>query len=180
MNIDDALYIRGKGKVITVNTTFRLAPWADAHYSSDHDWWAANLPEMRLNCLGELWTGYATATIADDVKVCPYVKSGRGILKKAGQIAWGGNSGYCAMGLAYQFGAKRIILIGFDMSDPNGKEHWHGSHDNKIKKPFNFPMWSQRFKEAAIDFEKLGVEVINCSRHTALRCFKRAKLEEVC
>lgn len=164
--------------VMTVNSTYRIYPGADIHYSSDHDWWAEHLPEMRKSCIGEFWTGYPFGRVADDVHVMPYDKKGRGISTKPGVINWGGNSGYCALGLAYQMGAKKIILLGFDMCDPHGKEHWHGSHSAAIKKPFNFPMWVPRFGEAAKDFERLGVEVINCSRVTALRCFERKPLSE--
>jgi hypothetical protein len=43
----------------------------------------------------------------------------------AGVVGGGGNSGFQAVNLAAQFGASRIILIGFDMTDRGGK-HWYG------------------------------------------------------
>jgi len=178
MTAADALAVRSKGKVITVNTSYRLAPWADVHYSSDHDWWLMHLPEIRETCSGELWSGYPHGRFAEGIKICPYDKQARGIIRARGRIAWGGNSGYCALGLAYQFGAKRIILLGYDMTDSKG-EHWHGSHDESIRKAFNFPMWKPRFAEAARDFKRLGIEVVNCSRDTALDCFPKKPLEDV-
>jgi len=179
MRPEDASAVRGQGRVITVNSTFRLAPWADVHYSSDHDWWHLHLPEMRAACKGEFWSGYPFGHIADDVRICPYDKKARGILRTPGRIAWGGNSGYCALGLAYQFGASRIVLLGYDMKDPAGKGHWHGHHDASIKKDFNFDMWKMRFYDAARDFKGLGIEVINCTPVTDLTCFPRKKLEEI-
>lgn len=178
MTAEDANYCHDRARVITVNTTFRLAPWADAHYSSDHDWWQMHLAEMREICRGEFWTGHPTYKAAG-MKRCPYDKRGRGISRRPGMINWGGNSGYCALGLAYQFGASRIVLLGYDQCDPAGTGHWHGQHNDSIRKGFNWPMWHERFEEAARDFRRFGVEVINCSRVTALKCFPRAKLREV-
>lgn len=178
MTAEDAEYCRDKARVITVNSTWRLAPWADVHYSSDHDWWAAELPLMRQQCQGEFWSGYPQR-IAEDVRQCPFEKKARGVSSTPGRLVWGGNSGYCAMGLAHQFGAARIIMLGYDMQDPEGRGHWHGQHPEAIRKAFNWPMWHERFAEMAQDFKVLGVEVVNCTRLTALRCFKRADLREV-
>lgn len=181
MTPEDALAVRGKGRVITVNDTWQLAPWADVHYSSDHDWWDHSLPRMRAECLGEFWTGYPFNDWARplDVNQCPYDKQARGIITKPGRIAWGGNSGYCAIGLAVQFGAVRIVLLGYDQQDPHGKGHWHGQHPDAIRKDFNWPMWHQRFAEAAADLQRLGIDVINCSRESALTCWRRESLEEL-
>jgi len=181
MTTADALAVQGKGRVITVNNTWQLAPWADIHYSSDHDWWDHNLPEMRGRCEGEFWTGYPFPDWKrpKDVHMCPYEKRARGIITTPGHIAWGGNSGYCAIGLAVQFGAARIVLLGYDQQDPEGKGHWHGQHPDTIRKGFNWPMWHERFAEAADDLKRLGIEVINCSRETALTSFRRARLEDV-
>lgn len=173
----DADYCRGKANVITVNSTWRLAPWADVHYSSDDDWWWHELPAMRDRCTGEFWTGHRQG-VAPDVKVCPYDKRARGLSRVKGSIAWGGNSGYCAIGLAVQFGAKRIMLLGYDQQD-DGRGHWHGDHPDAIRKDFNWPMWHQRFAEMAKDAVRMGIDIVNCSRETALTCFPRARLEDV-
>lgn len=177
MRADDAAYCRGKAMTITVNSTWRLAPWADVHYSSDHDWWALELEAMRAACAGQFWTGYPDG-VADDVNVMPYDKRARGFSRVRGRIAWGGNSGYCAIGLAVQFGARRIVLLGYDQQD-DGRGHWHGQHPESVRKAFNWPMWHQRFAEMASDARRDGIEIVNCSRETGLRCFRRERLEDV-
>lgn len=171
----DADLLKGR-TVITVNTTWKLAPWAAIHYSSDHDWWECNVQAMRRECAGEFWTGHPTYD-EPDVKRCAYDKQGRGLSKTPGVINWGGNSGYCAIGLAHQFGAKRIILLGFDQGETKGFGHWHPDHPAKIAKAFNWPMWKVRFDEMAADAKASGIEIINCSRVTALRCFPQMRLE---
>lgn len=179
MTQEDADRVRGRARVITVNSTFRLAPWANVHYSSDPEWWDAHADEMtRLGCTGERWTGHPTYA-RDGLRRCPYDKHARGISTKPGVIVWGGNSGYCAVGLAVQFGAAQIVLLGFDQQDPKGVAHWHGQHPQEIRRAFNFPMWAERFEEAARDLRRLRIDVHNCSRETSLRCFDRRKLEEV-
>ena len=169
----DAVLVERSGcKTITVNSTWRLHPRADAHYSSDEDWWVENLPDMRHQTFGEFWSG-APGRVAHDVRSCPYRKAAMGLHRAPGAIAWGGNSGYCAIGLAYQFGAAKIILLGFDQQG----DHWHEDHPLHVKRPANFPMWADRFATLARDCRKHGLDVVNCSRETALTCFRRGRLE---
>jgi hypothetical protein len=39
---------KGRAKVIAINNSWRLAPWADALYGCDYTWWHANrgVPEF--------------------------------------------------------------------------------------------------------------------------------------
>jgi hypothetical protein len=174
MCAEDAAAVEAAGvKAIAVNSTWQAAPWANVHYSSDADWWQHNLPAMRKACAGEFFTGH-NGFIAPDVRQCPYRKGAMGLWKKPGAISWGGNSGHCAIGLAYQFGARRIILLGFDQQG----EHWHSEHPAEIRKPPNWPMWAERFSLLARDLAAVGVEVVNASRETSLECFRRISLAE--
>ena len=47
------------------------------------------------------------------------------IRSRAQPIGGGGNSGFQALNLALQWGARKIILVGFDLTDENGL-HWYG------------------------------------------------------
>lgn len=178
MCAEDADYCRGKARVITVNLTFRLAPWADVHYSSDDDWWKTHLYEMREGCSGEFWSGHPTF---ENMLIhrCPFDKTLTGISDTPGVLSWGGNSGFCAIGLAHQFGAARIILLGFDQQWQGTKGHWHEVHKAPLQtgRP-GFHRWKTWFDQAAKDLDALGVECVNCSRETSLECFKRAALRD--
>jgi hypothetical protein len=67
-----------------------------------------------------------------------------------------------------------MILLGFDMHG----DHWHGKHEGLPNpNPALFADWIQRFAVLATDLEAEGVEVVNCSPGTALRCFPTADLE---
>jgi hypothetical protein len=179
MCAEDADYVRGKARVITVNTTFRLAPWADAHYSSDDDWWNLHLSEMMEACSGEFWSGHPTFS-SPYVQTCPYDRTLPGISNAPGVIGWGGNSGFCALGLAHQFGAKRIVMLGYDQQWAGKLGHWHGGHPEGLqnRRP-GFERWAAWYEQAAKDFVNLDVEVLNASRATSLTCYPRVALREL-
>ena len=158
--------------VMTINSSWRMAPGAAVHYSNDHDWWQH---ETDFRGTGRRMCGSAI-TIPGVDNSYRFDKKARGLCLSPGRIAWGGNSGYAGINLAVQFGASRILIAGFDMC---GKSHWHGDHHPRIRKPFNFRMWLQRFDELARDCRRQRIEVINCSARTELKCFPKRKLSEV-
>ena len=95
-----------------------------------------------------------------------------------GFLHQGGNSGYQAINLAYLWGAKAIVLLGFDCSQPAGKEaHWFGQHEEGLINLQPFALWQSRFPALAEDLAHDGVQVINSSRETLLTCFDRAPIE---
>ncbi len=113
-----------------------------------------------------------------------YIKSkvGPGLSFDRSVIHQGSNSGYQAIGLAVHLGVKRIILLGYDMKfGPEGQVHHHGDHPKGMNNPAAglFSAWIERFKTIVPDLERAGVEIINCTPGSALKCFPAAKLEEV-
>lgn len=84
-------------------------------------------------------------------------------------IQTGGNSGHQAVNLAYLFGASRICLLGFDMQSTGGQAHWHGSHGNGDDPTSGlFAKWRQNMNNLHRALGEQGVELINCTRDTAL------------
>lgn len=127
---------------------------------------------------GELWS---VSEMAHDKFGTYWIRHSRdpGFCQEPDTINGGGNSGYQAIHLAATFGAKRIILLGFDMQRTGGKEHWHGKHEGRLPNGTGFPGWIRNMAPLAKDLSRLGVDVVNCSRATALTCFRRATPEEV-
>ncbi len=101
-----------------------------------------------------------------------------GLSKIPGVIHQGNNSGYQIIDLAAQFGVRRILLLGYDMQKTGGKAHWFGDHPAKLKKPSPYGSWIANFDTLARDARERGIEIINCSRETALECFPRATIGE--
>lgn len=87
------------------------------------------------------------------------------------------------MNLAYHFGAKKILLLGFDMHR-NGGGHWHDEHQCRDGQPMlsappsHIAVWKQEFVAMASDLSHEGVEVVNATPGTALECFRRLPLDK--
>lgn len=94
-------------------------------------------------------------------------------------ICHGHNSGYQAINLAVMLGARRILLLGFDMkAAADGRMHWHPEHP--VRTPGNVFTQSMlpAYKTIVGPLEERGIEVINCSPDSALHVFKKMPLEE--
>jgi hypothetical protein len=173
----DADAVRGL-RAIAVNTTFRLAPWADICYSNDEDWIERHIGELRDYFRGQIWCGHPTWR-SIWVHPIPFNRDAPGLLAAPGCIAWGMNSGAAAINLAVHHGAARVLLLGFDQAWAGARPRWHGRHPAGLQnqRP-GFHRWRAWFQQAAADAPRLGVEIINCSRRTTLECFPRLSLEE--
>ena len=167
----DADYCRGLAKLIAINDAYRLAPWANILYAYDVAWWDYHMPYLG-GFVGEKWTCNELAAKKHPLN---FIKSIRdpGLSECNGYIHTGGNSGFQALNLAVLFGAKRLILLGFDMQRQKGRSHWFGEHPGNLNKHSNYLDFISHFVEAAPQLRKLGVEVINCSRDTGMTCFPR-------
>jgi hypothetical protein len=90
-----------------------------------------------------------------------------------------GNSGAGAIVLAVTFGARRVILLGYDCQHTGGKAHWHGNHPKGLGNAGSVNKWPAQFADIAKKFS--SIDIVNCTRSTALTCFKRTELEsELC
>lgn len=169
---------RGRAKYLAVKDGWRLCPWADALYACDHHWWAHyhGIPEFKGVRLAydkltiDKWGGLKV-TIA---RVVPHL-----LFKKIGHVGWGGHSGFHALNLAMQFGAKRIILVGFDLRTDKGK-HFFGEHPYDKTRPIaaNVDKWRKILDDQAPVIRERGVEVFNCSPVSKLTAFPKMTFEE--
>ncbi|MNE40571.1 hypothetical protein D3C80_1346010 [compost metagenome] len=87
------------------------------------------------------------------------------------------NSGGGAVSLSIAKGARRVILLGYDMQKTGGKSHWHGDHPKGLGSAGKIADWPAEF--ARLQRNNPGIEIINCTRITALTCFDQRPLEEV-
>ena len=147
--------------MIVVNTTFRSALWSDALFAIDAKWWERYLPEVERDFTGATYS-------------CNDFHGRVGLVAKPFRAF--GNSGAGAVAMAAKAGASRVILLGYDCQFTDGKAHHHGDHPPGLGNAGSLHKWPEQFKRLAASLE--GVEVINCSRQTALRAFPRAALED--
>lgn len=167
--------LRGKCRVIVVNDTYKLAPWADVLYAADWQWWNYHVEAQKF---AGMRVGIYPVLPHLDIL---YLLNGGygGIDYRRTHLRTGKNGGFQAVHLAYHFGAKQILLCGFDMRDVNGKAHWHGEHPKQVNKERPYATWIKLFTHAAPLYVAHGISIINCTPDSALHCFKKRKLEDV-
>jgi hypothetical protein len=143
--------VRGRCRVIAVSDAYRLAPWAEVLVSSDRGWWRLHKPEFE---------GRKLSGVPVD-----------GIEQAPGHVS-GSNSGLIAIKVAVSMGAKRILLLGFDM----GGSHFFGPHPAPLRNTTaeRFEVFKRQFRE----YQPKGVEIINCTPGSALECYPKMDLEQ--
>lgn len=164
---------QGRAKVIAVNRSIELCPWADVLYACDEAFWDKIAPAfdgLKITQSEPAAARYGLRRVklgADRISTTP------------GVIGGGGNSGFQAINLAVQFGVKRIVLVGFDMTMAQGL-HWHGAHSRGMNNPTRASLsrWRRGLDAQADRFRQLGVQVINATPGSALLAYPFMTLQE--
>lgn len=167
-------------RVLAVNDAYRRLPFADALYACDWGWWRAH--DGAREFLGERYTSHShTPGLVDDKSQVAHEYPGiklvnaqdkPGFSKNPNFIHYGSSSGFQAVNLAINFGASRIVLIGFDYRHVDGKSHFFGDH-----------VGLRQSKDA--DYRALGewfvpgpIEIVNASIGSSIACYPQVPLEE--
>lgn len=171
--------------VITINRSFIHVPFAQVLYFSDYRFymWASGkmgddneLIDNFKKYKGKIYT--ISNKISNDERISVLINSGKtGFDTINGKLKHGGNSGYAAINLAYHLGAKRIILMGYDMKKLKGKLHFHNGYISKqnelVYKRFVAPY--ELLSKMTTD---LGLPIYNTSLESDLPYFQKVKLEK--
>lgn len=173
LTAEDVEACRGRAQVIAINDAYRLAPWADVLYAADAKWWKwhTGVPSFT----GLKYSLQPTAAQWPGVQVLQNTGE-RGLEVDPRGLRTGRNSGFQAMNLAVHLGARRIVLLGYDMQRAGRQEHWFGDHPDRGHSPYG--TFVPAFATLLEPLRALGVEVLNCSRVSALTCFLRSPLAE--
>lgn len=166
----------GRLRVLAINDAYRLLPFADALYACDAKWWAVHEPATR-EFRGERWTQSFAAAEAYGLRLV-HAEKGEGLARRAEAIYASSSSGYQALGLAHLWGARRIILVGYDYQRTGGLGHFFGEHPKPLTQG-NLSTLARPFPALAQKLAAAGVAVVNCTGETALRCFARARLDDI-
>lgn len=187
LTAEDVGYVRGKARVIAVNDAYRLAPWADVLYAGDYKWWSAHkdqaehFPLVKYSIQHGPYLTKKLTPLAEAQQIQVLKNTGvEGLELKPTGLRTGQNSGYQAINLAVHFGVTRILLLGYDLQATGGRAHWFGDHPPGLQMPASlFDDYRKWFDTLIEPLREAGVEVINCSPETSLRCFPRAALRSV-
>lgn len=173
--------IRGRARIIAVNDSWRLAPWADVLYACDRPWWIERRGVPEFGGL-KISASPAVCKVCPDVRLVTLVARAQILTETIGKIGCGlrygnGHSGFHAVNLAVQFGAKRIVLVGFDMRLDNGV-HWHADRVPYRKDGKAMSECREALDGCAPQFAELGVDVLNASPISALQAYRKVNLME--
>ena len=158
-----------------------MLPDAEYLYACDRQWWDIHLEDVRRVFKGKLYTQWHDSEEKDRAWAeSEGINAIQGCHAKglgSDRLHFNSNSGAQAINLAYLLGATRIILLGYDMG-ATGNTHWFGDHPAGLRNG-RYEQYVETFTRLAEDLKRAGVEVINCTRKTALHQFRRAELSAI-
>ena len=179
----DFTQLKGK-QVIGVNNAFMLgedivsvAWWGDAAWFDRNHTALRAFKNPRYHCCNR-----SSKFPNHEIQRVARGKS-RGIASDPRLISWNQCSGSSAINLAYHLGAKRVVLLGFDMKfGENRENNWHNYHADTHKgypKDWNpYDRFLECFPHIARDAYELGLEIINANPDSAIIQFQKITLEE--
>lgn len=178
--------------VIGTNNAYMLGDWIDFLMFVDGTWYSVHRRELSK------WAGIRVSCAARFVKkpekMVKFLKKDNkhfeGLSLNSSRISWNKNSGGAAINLAYHLGVKTVYLLGFDMKTIDPKyTHWHGMHyhknkekrNKKVLKPIGgaYSKHLRGFPAIAADAKKVGLNIINLSKDSAISHFPKMSLSEV-
>jgi hypothetical protein len=184
-----------KKHVIGINVAFLIGKWMDVCFFGDGKFFQPNKealaqwPGLKVTCSPGLsripWVKY----LARDSKHT------FGISSKPNSVSWNVNSGSAAVSMAANAGAKRIILVGFDMTlGKDGSKHWHKLYQPtlspqdvrglrrigiqcQVRMPFQRHLHG--FPQMLKDAQARGIEIINACPESAITVFPKCNVKDL-
>lgn len=148
----------GKAQIIAVSDAIYPCWFADILYSADAEWWVAN--PGAFSAPGHKVSLDKTG----DPRTLSLINTGfSGYDTYAGNVRTGGNSGYQAVHLAAQIGARKIIISGLDFSADGARNHYFGKHRGGMDKHSDTDGWLTAFKGLTEVLQAENVLVMNAS-----------------
>jgi hypothetical protein len=175
--------LEGRYPVIAINNAYMLAPWADVLYWADNHWLCDNWRSLHEH------VGWRRITRQQpklrDVRATPrwlpeidviMCRPSSGISVDPTTIC-GRNGGHNAINLAFLFGARRIVLLGFDLDESQHKQNWHELHTRPTRTDV-YSQWRKDFAAAATELKKHNIDVVNTNPESRIDCFRFSSLND--
>jgi hypothetical protein len=193
--IKEGLFEHTPKTIVGVNRAVLLGPRAtDIHFFGDarHYW---GLPGRHRckdhvdNFEGPIWTTnqkWPCDRSMVGVKGINLVKciKKKGLCKEPDRICFNSSSGGAAIDLVAHMGAKRILLVGYDMQATGGRRSWYEEafEGTDLGWQKNKPQMYRHFLRAmeciAKDAAAMDVEILDTAKGGAMKLFPKVKLED--
>ncbi len=187
---DHIAYVRkmkseGKCRIFVCNNNYLKVPEADALFFCDQTFWLWHCMKPEFQDFKGPKITLSRDIGQPDIKVMN-LGMADGLSFNQDTLRTGGNSGYMQVNLAFLYGCKRVILLGYEMAPkiitkPDGtteeKIHWFGDHPQQTPGSF-FGSVVHHFETMLPDLQAHGLEVINCSVPSAIECFPKMSLQD--
>ena len=174
--------------VIGVNMAYHIGSWMDIILFGDNGFFLreqqglAAYPGLKVSCApaarSESWVKYVERDLQHP----------KGISAHPRMVSWNGNTGGAAISLAAHTGAKRIMLLGFDMKlNKNKIQHWHDLYkkgpllkqDQRRARKLPFDRHLSGFPVIATDAKTMRIEILNICPDSDIMCFPKYSLKEL-
>ncbi|MFT0533935.1 hypothetical protein ACMHYJ_14070 [Castellaniella hirudinis] len=125
----------------------------------DRAWWQRHIDEVKAVFCGALLTSAVHCYGAQRISCEEYRNSGAGAIVSA-----------------LKFGAKKVILLGYDCQKTGGVAHWHVDHPKGLGNADSIDRWPAIFDRVRRNFP--AANIVNCTQQTALTQFPLSNIED--
>tara|TARA_R100000734_G_C3316182_1_gene108574 strand:+ start:1612 stop:2310 length:699 start_codon:yes stop_codon:yes gene_type:complete len=190
----------GNCRVMTINNSYQIAPFTDIQIACNDNWWDHYWKEDSLlrELKADKWTRYEHQSKEFGISYIASIEK-QGLSLDPSLVHINNGSGPMAINFATLYGFKKLLLLGHDMKfakDYDGRNkipgstprHYFGEYPKSMQ---HFPRSAQsvdkngdiiglikNYVAMIPDLDSQGVEVINCTPDTSLKCFKQATIQE--
>jgi hypothetical protein len=173
------IYVLGINKAYTLGSA--KIPLCDAVYIGDNKFYKAEKEGLKK------FEGlkFTSANLAVNDEDFNYIyRTNAYFTMQPGKIGWANNSGNAGINLAVQLGAKRIVLVAYDMGITGNQTNWHPDNHSERKRRRRvhqnyYDKVVQRISDyTAYELLEMGIEVINTNPNSGLDCFIKVDYNE--
>ena len=173
----DCERLRGR-HVMAINSSCLICPWAEFLVFTDNNWWQDHR-KIVLSWPGRVFTYSRLAkSEAPDKLLRPEIGYAADFLIDRATVLFGRSTGHSAISLSAAMGARRIVLLGYDMRIVDGRSHHHDEYRTQDAKLFSadflpaFKGWNKMAQRAHI-------EIVNATPGSALTEFPIVSIDDV-
>ena len=192
VKVPDTVYIIGGGVsiedvnltnldgefVIVVNRAYQIYPKADIHFFGDKSFFEEHKKGVLTSSIP-----YKVST-PSDLSIFPELTIMRRNPTKAYRLDPGlghlvhQNSGLMAVNLAYQLGARLVVLLGMDLKETKGRKHFHDGYKHPSP-PKSCEKMLEEWKGIRIEALDKDIDFLHATPNSALSEVEYLSLEQI-